>query len=122
MNLDENYSDTNTNHLNRRRDVRLAGGPTVDAVIVDDHQYPVEVLRQSQVLNVSAGGLALISKRPANPGTQVNIVYGDTHSSLSSPEQLRLEVLDCSSWLDNQYRVRCKRVAGLIPAELIYGW
>lgn len=116
------HTQTTQPDQERRRDVRLAGGPKVDAILVDDNQYPVGVLRDAQVLNISAGGMAMISPIPTDRGVRIQVVWGQGRGPLTQREQVGVEVLDCSAWGGEQYKIRCRLVTGRMPAELIYGW
>ena len=106
----------------RRSCVRLAGGGKIDAVLTDQFDQPIDVLRDAEVVNVSAGGLALISQSPAPVGARMKVILVDGDSSQRPKARCRVAALDCHELDDHRHKIRCQLVEGRIPAELIYGW
>ena len=117
---------TNTNtDTDRRRSVRLAGTTRpVEAVVVDLHDQPVELLARVQLLNVSAGGLAMLSDQPIRAGSHIKIMINGESSARDEESFVNVEAIDCHDWPSQpgRYKTRCRRLTGAIPAELIYGW
>jgi len=107
----------------RRADVRLASGKKVDAVVVDRHGQPITLLREAEVLNISGGGLSLVSTDPVDAGDHVNINLPET-SKLQRRVigAIKLGVLSCLPCDGNKHKIRCKLIDGGIPTNLIYGW
>jgi hypothetical protein len=107
----------------RRRDLRLASAAKVNAVVIDGYKNPIDVLRQSELVNVSAGGLALATITPAQPGARVSIQVDDPNPVDPDRERtIFLETLDCATWLDGRKVIRCRLVEGRMPAKFIYNW
>jgi hypothetical protein len=113
---------SNPNTPERRADVRLASGKKVEAAVVDQYEQPIALLRNAEVVNVSAGGMLLVSDTPAEPGTRMIINTQSTSNTAPSKQRLSLESLECAPPNDQQHRIRCKLVQGHIPAKLIYNW
>ena len=106
----------------RRNDVRLAGRGPVEVVRVDDAEQPVEVLRDAAVLNVSAGGVALVSKTPVGVGSRLRLhATPSAVAQLPSPK-VQFEALECSDYGGAMHKIRCRLTEGRVPAGLIYGW
>ena len=112
---------SNPNTPERRADVRLASGKKVDAAVVDQHEQPIALLRNAEVVNVSAGGMMIVSDTPAAPGSRM-VINTQSNASLNRKQRLSLESLECAPQNDQQHRIRCKLVQGHIPAKLIYNW
>ena len=106
----------------RRADVRLASYKKIDAVRVDRHEQPVSVLRQAEVVNVSAGGVMLIGDQPVHQGARIVVNLNEAGSFRRGGRWFSLESLDCEPRGDQKYQIRCKVVQGAVPAELIYRW
>lgn len=107
---------------NRRHDVRLASRKPVDAVIEDQHGQPIDVLKGAEVLNVSAGGLAMISDQPAVVGSQLKVIVDLAATQAQDDPPIRVSTLDCQPMRDHRYKIRCRLISGMMPARLIYGW
>lgn len=109
--------------VERRADVRLASDKTIEAVVLDQHSQPIVVLRHVEVINVSAGGLLILSPTPVAMGVRLAVKLGDRSTRPALCQELSLIVLECTpSKDDRQYRIRCQLVQGSMPAELIYNW
>ncbi len=112
----------NGSEEDRRADVRLASYKKIEAAVVDDHGQPIVVLRDAEVINVSAGGLLLVSDTPAEPGTRMTVKSGAGRSSDDGGAEIDLVSLECKPWREDQHRIRCKLADGHMPAQFIYGW
>lgn len=108
--------------INQRRNPRLAAEGQVRATVVDDHDQPIIVLRDVEVVNVSAGGMAFITHTAVTPSAVVNAFVGDDTDRQFYPQRIRLEVLDCAPHDHRRYRVRCRLLEGSMPARLIADW
>lgn len=106
----------------RRRDLRLASTAAVEAVVLDRFNHPVEVLRQTELLNVSASGLALVTLTPTDPGVRMAIQVNERDEGHPQGRRIYLETLECSAWLDGRHKVRCRLLEGRMPARFIYKW
>lgn len=106
----------------RRADVRLASLKKIDAVVVDRHHQPVGVSRYAHVVNVSAGGLMMISEQPIPRGSRVVVNVENPSSTHGDRQMLDLEALECLPQGDHKHRIRCRLVGGAMPARLIYSW
>ncbi|MCC7144916.1 MAG: PilZ domain-containing protein [Phycisphaeraceae bacterium] len=106
----------------RRQDVRLAGNGPVQAVVVDCYSQPLRVLQDAQTVNVSAGGLALLTSTPASPGERVVVTLEGARLSQPGAQRVVLEALAVRRLLAGQTMVNCRLVEGRMPAKLIYGW
>ena len=106
----------------QRKTPRLAADGPVRATVVDDHDQPLIVLRNVEVVNVSAGGLAFTTPTAVTPSSVVNAFIGDETDQQFYPQRIRLEVLDCAPHDHRRYRVRCRLIEGSMPARLIADW
>lgn len=107
----------------RRSDVRLASGKKIEAAVVDQFEQPIALLRNAEVVNVSAGGMLLVADTPAEPGTRM--VINTQSTSTATPtrkQQLSLEALACAPQKNQQHHIHCRLVKGHIPAKFIYNW
>ncbi len=106
----------------RRRDMRLAGAGVgrLDAVVVNKFSQPIEILREPEVVDVSAGGLALAVSNATKVGHAVRLGVMDAKHGVT--DSITVETVDCRPWLDGKHLLRCKLVQGKMPASLIYGW
>ncbi len=102
---------------NRRRDIRLAGGGQVDAVVLDELGYPTAMLDSAKVLNVSAGGIAIASKSKANAGEKIRVKV-----DAPATPAIVVKALDCSDLAGDRHRIRCQLVEGRMPGRMIHGW
>jgi hypothetical protein len=105
----------------RRVGLRLAGGGEIDVVVEDPQHRPIEVLRDVRVVNVSAGGAALITSSSVKPGSVLAVRIISAHGE-GEDRVFKLRTLDCAMLDQKQQLIRCKLVAGKIPAALIYNW
>lgn len=101
----------------RREDIRLASYETVDAAVMDRHDQPVGVLRDAVVVNVSAGGLMLVSDASAEAGTRLEMRLDGARGT-----RIGLEAISSSPVGEKGHRICCKLVDGNMPARLIYNW
>ncbi len=106
----------------QRRAPRFAAEGPVRATVMDDHDQPLIVLRDIEVVNVSAGGLAFTTPTAVTPSAVVSAFIGDDADSHQSPQRIRLEVLDCAPLGHRRFRVRCRLIEGSMPARLIADW
>ena len=114
---------TNSNHeSDRRESPRLAAEGKLHAAVLDDNNQPLIVLRDVEVLNVSAGGLALLTSTCVVPAVVVSAVVGDRALADEQHRRVTLEVLECVPQPDQRYCVRCRLLEGRMPAELLYDW
>lgn len=107
----------------RRSDVRLAGGGPIDAAVIDRYQQPITVLQATNVINLSAGGMALATSTQVEPESRIRVSVSDNGQrgvKSNSVSDFDLQVLACSRVPNGQYLARCKLKQGLMPATLIY--
>ena len=115
-------NDQNSFENDRRADVRLASGKNVDAVVLDRHAQPITLLRESNVDNVSAGGLSLVSNDSVEPGAHVQVTLADNRTDREGRRSLGLQAVACTAYGDRKHKIRFKLVAGSMPASLLYHW
>ncbi len=106
----------------RRTDVRLASDKAVDVAIVDQYDQPVAVLGDAKAINVSAGGMMLLSQTPAHAGARLRVGLPTADQGRGMAQAFNLEALACHPQHDHQHTIHCKLVTGRIPARLIYNW
>ncbi len=112
----------NPSFQDRRADVRLASDRKIDAVVVDQHEQPIAVLRGAQVVNVSAGGVMMESDRPADQGARIVVNLDSVGALGQRGRRFQLEALECVPARGQKHQIRCKLIDGAIPARLIYNW
>jgi len=102
----------------RREHLRLTGcGPIPSAMVVDERRNPIVPLRNPEVTNVSAGGLALTSESSVPTGSHV-LVEVDAQGKVAG-EACEVEALSCTPWVDSRFVIRFRLIAGRIPAALL---
>ena len=109
----------------RRSSVRLAGGGKIDAAVIDGNRQPVTALRHAEVVNVSAGGMAVATTTPIEPGAQVRISCPDETAVPTGSRafaDFEVRVLETTAWQDGKQMMRCRLTEGVVPASLIYRW
>lgn len=107
---------------NRRSDVRLASHKKIDAVVVDRYEQPIGVFQDAEIVNVSAGGMMMVTDRPADVGARILVNLDDAKAVHHGSQRFGLEALSCSPCQGHKHEIRCKLVAGAMPARLIYSW
>ncbi|MCC7408066.1 MAG: hypothetical protein IT442_08340 [Phycisphaeraceae bacterium] len=110
----------------RRQDKRLAGRAGlgfVQAVVIDAAQEPIAVLRQVELVNVSAGGLSFTTITPVPPGSRVMVSLADASTKLADA-RVTLEALsqDPAVGQPDSRVTHCRLIQGRMPARLIHGW
>jgi hypothetical protein len=77
-----------------RGEQRLVHG-TIDAVVVDEHDQPLEKITGAQTLTISADEMAIRAPYPLMPGLKLVVLVNDPHAPGLPPKQLELQVLTC---------------------------
>ncbi len=113
---------SNECHTNRRRYIRLAGEGALHAAVVDDNGQPLIVLREVEIINVSAGGLCVLTPTSVAPASHVSAIVGQERNAEAEHRKIRLECLECTQQHDKRYRVRFRLLEGAMPAQVIYQW
>ena len=106
----------------RRSDVRLLRGTRVEAALVDRYDQPVAMLRDAQVIDVSAEGLAVMSATRARPGSVLHIATAGDGAWLPGQSHCKARVINCLASGAGAYTLHCALSEGLMPASLIYNW
>lgn len=106
----------------RRTEIRLAGGGPMQAVVLDDHRQPVKLIQEAQVINVSAGGLAMMTSTPVSRGALIQAAADSTTDGRGGKTSMILQVLECLPVAIGRQKLRAKLVEGRMPARLIYHW
>jgi len=105
----------------RRRDYRLASGASVEAVVVDAADRPVALLHDAQVLDVCAGGVAVMTDSDIDAGVELRIAV-KPRLTLDREVRFKARVLHADRGRDGAHRLGCRLSAGRVPAALIYNW
>ncbi len=108
-------------HDERRNAVRVAGQGTLEAVIVDQHGQPVQVLQETQIRNVSSGGIAFTTTSRVDISHQIRIRYIEEESR-KTDSVFQIEVVEYDELPNNCYMVHGRLVEGSIPARMVYSW
>ena len=106
----------------RRTSVRLASHQRVEAAVLDHHNQPISVLRDAEVVNVSAGGLMFLSDTPTQPGTKIVINLAGKYGSTVGEHRFSLTTLECTPSNEGRHKIRCELAEGAVPARFIYNW
>ncbi|MBI1335518.1 MAG: hypothetical protein GC164_00995 [Phycisphaera sp.] len=106
----------------RRTDLRLAGRGTIEAVVEDPMGNPVQALEDTRVLNVSAGGMAVVTSTPMMAGLRVRVRPMRRSLAHIEPDWVKLEALECVTRGPDRHRLRLRLVEGAMPAQLVYDW
>lgn len=112
----------------RRRHPRVPGRGQVSIRRLDRSGEPGRALGAFELLDVSAGGLALLAVRPVKVGTVLHVTpdYPEKPATFA-PQPFCVQVLSClslpcaSGSSDRpmfEHKLRCKLVIGSIPADL----
>lgn len=110
------------NHEDRRQDYRLASGAAVEAVVVDQADRPITLLREPQVLNISAGGLAMITDTEVPMGADIRIIVKQPRTITPDNASFVARVLHTRRSADGTQQLNCQLTRGRVPASLIYKW
>ena len=105
----------------RRKYERKPGRGAVVATALDDLAHEGRPLRDLDVLNVSPGGVALLTSDSVAPGTRIRLSTVTDAQFKSPVTGCTVEVLDRSDWQDTRNLLRCRLVQGHLAAALIYG-
>ena len=107
-------------HEDRRMDCRLIGGGPVEVVTVDEFNGASAALDDAQVLDVSAGGLALATHTQVPAGTRVRVAARRARQWLNQPGDCITRVVHTKREADGMIRLGLQLIQGRIPAALIY--
>lgn len=105
----------------RRKHERKPGRGAVVATAMDDMAHDGRPLQDLEVLNVSPGGIALLTSDTVAPGTRIHLSTVTDARFKSPVTACTVEVLDRTDWQDNRNLLRCRLVAGHLAAAMIYG-
>jgi len=106
----------------RREHPRVASGQPAHAAALCDQGFAAKVLHDLEVENVSAGGMAVISSTPVEPGHKVMLDAPAHGLAAEASGRVTLEALDCTAWRDGKYIIRLRVREGSVPAQLMFNW
>ncbi len=101
----------------RRREVRLSRGASVSAVLLNRFDEETTTLRDVQVVNVSAEGLALATGTRVRPGSTLAVTMPRHDGGVC---RCKVRVLACTAAGNRTCTLHCVLVEGVMPAALIY--
>jgi len=109
-------------HDERRQSVRVAGQGILEAVVIDQHGQPVQLLQGTQVRNVSSGGVAFTTSSKVDVGHHIKMKYIENEPSRESGSPFQVEAVEVVALPNQSYMIHCRLIEGTIPAKLVYSW
>lgn len=99
-------------------------GPTpavlgrIEAVVIDEHRRPIELVPGARALDASSRGLDLNTDLPLIPGSHLLVQVGDRHAQGAESKRFEVEVVGCKKWTRG-HQIHTKLVEGSVPRELL---